>query len=149
MKPLIVLIISFLFSITILKLLGGNYDFQLAGRISMAIMLLFTSIGHFKFLDGMKLMLPDILPQKKLIIYTTGILEIGAAILLLFNESHKIAACFIILLFIFMLPANINATLKHVDHENATYNGKGVKYLWFRIPLQVFFILWVYFSSYG
>lgn len=39
----------------------------------MGIMLIFTSIGHFKFTRGMALMLPRFVPAKKAIVYVTGI----------------------------------------------------------------------------
>ena len=51
---------------------------------------------------------------------------------------------FLIVFFILILPVNINAALRHIDYEKGTYEGPGTKYLWFRIPLQVLFILWVY-----
>ena len=46
--------------------------------------------------------------------------------------------------FIAVLSANINAAVQRIDYEKATYGGAGVGYLWFRIPLQLFFIAWVY-----
>jgi uncharacterized membrane protein len=49
----------------------------------------------------------------------------------------------LILLFLIMLPANIEAARKRVDFQKATFDGKGPAYLWFRIPLQCFFIAWV------
>jgi len=62
MKPLNVLLGTFITSLIILKFGFGKVDFSLAGRISMAIMLLFTSIGHFAFSKGMVMMMPDFLP---------------------------------------------------------------------------------------
>jgi len=43
-----------------------------------------------------------------------------------------------------ILPANSYAAVKKIDLEKANYNGSGLNYLWFRIPLQVLFIGWVY-----
>ena len=37
--------------------------------------------------------------------------------------------------------------MNHVNYETGASDGNGMKYLWFRIPLQVFFILWVYWSA--
>jgi hypothetical protein len=45
-----------------------------------------------------------------------------------------------------ILPANIKEAIDHVDYQNATFEGKGLSYLWFRIPLQLLFIAWTYFS---
>jgi len=49
----------------------------------------------------------------------------------------------LILFFILILPANILAALKKVDYQKGTNDGPGAGYLWFRIPLQIFFIAWV------
>jgi len=49
--------------------------------------------------------------------------------------------------FVLILPANIHAAIHHVNLETATNDGNGLNYLWFRIPLQVFYIAWVYFFA--
>jgi len=110
----------------------------------MAVMLLFTAMGHFAFTKGMILMMPDFIPFKKQLVYGTGLIEIAAAIGLLLPRLHEITGCLLILFFICILPANINAALRHIDIEKGTYEGPGAKYLWFRIPLQLLFIIWVY-----
>ena len=144
MKPLIVLIAAFLISLIVLKLLRGSYHFAFAGRIAMAAMLLFTSIAHFAFTKGMAMMLPDIIPYKTGIVYITGIIEIAIAIGLLIPGVKLPVAWFLIAFLILLLPANIYAALYNVDYQQANYNCKGISYLWFRIPLQVLFIVWTY-----
>jgi uncharacterized membrane protein len=57
------------------------------------------------------------------------------------------AGIILIILFILMLPANIYAAIKHINYETAAYDGKGIGYLWIRIPMQVLFILWVLYFS--
>lgn len=147
MKPLFVLLIVFVISIFIIKLKDGAYDFALAARIAMSAMLIFTAIGHFKFTEGMAMMLPPIVPDKVAIIYLTGILEIAAAVGLLLPQYKSLTGWFLIIFFILLLPANIYAAVKHIDYEKATLNGSGLGYLWFRVPLQILFIVWVYLSA--
>ena len=53
------------------------------------------------------------------------------------------AYCF----FILILPSNIYASVKKINYQKATLDGPGLSYLWFRMPLQVFFIGWVYFFN--
>jgi hypothetical protein len=43
-----------------------------------------------------------------------------------------------------MLPANIKAAINNINYQTGALNGNGPSYLWFRIPLQLFFIFWVY-----
>lgn len=147
MKPLIVLLTTFVVAVFIVKGITSYYDFLLAARIAMSAMLLFTSIGHVVFSKGMEMMLPDFIPFKKGMVYATGLIEVLAAIGLLTTTYRAITAWLLILFFILVLPANIHAAIKHVDHEKKSFDGKGLKYLWFRVPLQIFFTAWVYFSA--
>lgn len=147
MKPLLVLIIVFVISAFTIRLVQGSYDIALAGRIAMSVMLLFTAMGHFKFDTGMSMMLPDFMPYKMKVVHLTGLFEIGAAICLLL-PNYKVATGWVLIAFFVMaLPLNIKAAIAHIDIQKGTFDGPGLTYLWFRIPIQVLFILWVYVSS--
>lgn len=113
----------------------------------MSAMLLMTALGHFLFAEGMAMMLPDFIPFKMEVVYFTGILEIAAAIGLQLPRWRELAGWLLVIFLILVLPANIYAALNNVNLETATYNGEGIAYLWYRIPLQIFFILWIYLSS--
>ena len=65
MKPLIVLLFSFTLSLFIIKSIKKEWDFALAARISMSILLLFTASGHFIFTKGMSMMIPKFIPFKE------------------------------------------------------------------------------------
>lgn len=145
MKPLVVLFITLAISLLVTKL-TGNYNPTLSAQIAMAVMLAFTAIGHFKFTHGMTMMIPAFIPFKKELVYLTGFIEIAAAIGLLVPATRTVVAWLLIVFFIVLLPANINAAMKHIDLEKSTFNGPGPKYLWFRVPLQILFIGWVYWS---
>jgi uncharacterized membrane protein len=147
MKPLIVLIVVFAIAVFVMKLIGHQYNFALAGRIAMAAMLLFTSMGHFAFAKGMAMMIPDFIPYKTAMVYLTGIIEIVAAIGLLIPAVRVLAGWLLIIFFILLLPANIQAAIKQLDFQKGTFDGSGLNYLWLRVPLQLLFIAWVYMSS--
>lgn len=147
MKPLIVLITVFLISIVAIRLLTQKYDLLLSARIGMCVMLFFTAIGHFAFTKGMTMLIPSIIPLKTEIVYLTGVLEILLGIGLIIPGFRIYAAWVLIIFFILLLPANINAAVKHIDYQKGTFDGIGVAYLWFRVPLQILFIFWTYLSS--
>ena len=147
MKPLVVLIAVSTVALFILKAANGVYNPSLAARIGMSAMLLFTAMGHFLFTHGMAMMVPDFLPFKKEVVYFTAIIEFFGAIGLHISQFRTMTAWLLILFFILILPANIKSSMEHLDYQNASYNGNGISYLWFRVPLQILFILWVYFSS--
>ena len=149
MKPLVVLISSFCISVLATKIFYHNWNWIFAGNAAMSSMLLFTAIGHFAFSKGMAMMMPGFIPFKKGVVFLTGLIEILAAIGLLLPAHRHLAAILLIIFFILILPANINAAVKKVDFQKGNYEGSGMNYLWFRVPLQLFFILWVwYFGLY-
>ncbi len=144
--PEIILPSVFCIALLILKIIHKKYQFALSARIAMATMLLITAIAHFVFAEGMSMMLPDFIPYKNGLVYITGIIEAMAAIGLLIPKYKQLTALLLILFFVLILPANIYAAMQHVNLENATFDGDGPSYLWYRIPLQIFYIAWVFFS---
>ena len=144
MKPLLVLISTFGISLLITKLASGNYQTALSARIAMAAMLLFTAIGHFVFTKGMALMIPEMIPFKTGLVYLTGLLEIAAAIALLIPGLKLPTGWLLICFFILLLPANIYGAIQQLDYQKGTFDGNGIPYLWFRVPLQLLFIVWTY-----
>lgn len=147
MKPLIVLILSSIISLFIIKLIKKEYDFALSAIIAMSIMLVFTAIGHFAFTKGMSMMIPKFIPFKESFVYLTGIFEILLAIGLLIPKLRFISGWVLIIFFLLLLPANIYASIHKVNYQNGTFDGNGLLYLWFRIPLQILFIVWTYISA--
>jgi uncharacterized membrane protein len=148
MKPLIVLLVSFAVSLIAVRALRGSFDHLLAGRIAMAAMLLFTSVAHFAFTKGLTMMMPEAIPYKTQLVYATGIIEITAALALLISAPlARLSGWVLIVFFVALLPANIHAALRHIDYEKANFGGHGPSYLWFRVPLQLFFIGWTYFFT--
>lgn len=147
MKPLIVLLSVFAVSLLTTKFVRGNFELALSGRIAMSAMLVFTAVAHFSFTKGMAMMLPDFIPFKTETVYLTGIIEIVAAIGLFIPNFRIVTAWLLIAFLILILPANIYAAIKHIDYQKGTFDGNGLTYLWFRVPLQILFIIWVYLSS--
>lgn len=147
MKPLFVLLATFLLALVATRLFGGAANWLLAGNLAMAIMLLFTGAAHFKFTKGMALMLPSWLPAKNFWVYLTGYLEIVAAIGLLVPSLRSLVGWLLIGFFLLILPANIHAARHQIDYQKGTNEGPGARYLWFRVPLQLFFIGWVWYFT--
>jgi uncharacterized membrane protein len=136
MKPLILLLIAF-------GIAAIFTTFAFAGNIAMCLMLFFTALGHFKFHRGMVKMLPARLPLKSLVVYASGVAEILLGVGLLFPAIRPVAAVVLIVFLLLVLPANINAARKHINYETGQDDGPGLKYLWFRVPMQGFLIGWV------
>ena len=147
MKPLFVLLAMFGLLAGGTYFLHGSANYVFAGNGAMAAMLLFTGVAHFAFTKGMMQMLPDFLPAKKAWILATGVLEIAAAVGLLFPAFRWHTAWLLIAFFVLILPGNIIAAQRHLNYQTGTLDGPGLRYLWFRIPLQLFFIAWTWYFA--
>ena len=108
----------------------------------LAVMLLFTASAHFTSMkEDLINMVPQWFPYPRQTVLITGILEILGAIGMLIPFTRTAAGICLALLFVAMLPANINAALKAVP-----LRGRPATPLWLRVPMQVLFIalaLWV------
>ncbi|MFP9115481.1 hypothetical protein ACLI1A_16200 [Flavobacterium sp. RHBU_3] len=144
MKPFILLLTVYIVSILAFYIATGDFNTTFSGRLALSVMLIFTAIGHFKFTAGMVLMVPDFVPQKKLLVLLTGIFEIAFAMLIMIAATRYYAALVLLAFLIVIFPANINAAFKAVNYEQANFEGPGPAYLFFRIPLQFVLLFWVY-----
>jgi uncharacterized membrane protein len=147
MKPLLVLLSFFAVASLLFKIFSGSWHITVTGNFALSIMLLFTAIGHFKFTSGMAAMLPRIFPLKKAIVYVTGVLEILLAAGFIFPQFRLLAGVVFIIFLILALPSNIRAAFLHINYETGERNGRGPAYLWFRVPMQLFLLLWVFYFS--
>ncbi|MDQ3491194.1 MAG: DoxX family protein [Acidobacteriota bacterium] len=144
MTPLIFLFGTFGILFAVNKfLLNARLNLSFIGRAAMAMMLIVTGIAHFTLTNEMAAMMPDQLPAKREIIYFTGVCELLAVVGLLWNRMAKLTSVMLIIIFFAaVLPANILGSIKQVKIGGMDY---GVWYLLFRVPLQIFFIWWVYY----
>lgn len=133
MAPLIVQILATL-------LARWFVEWKDAVRIGVAIMLLFTAGSHFSTVKyDLAAMIPPPLTGALWLIYLTGILEAAGAIGLLILPLRRLAAWGLIALLVALFPANVYAAL-----AGLTLGGAAATPLWFRAPLQLFWIatLW-------
>lgn len=143
MAPLIFLLATFLILYLADRfLLGGRLGLSFIGRAAMALMLIVTGVSHFTNTAEMTAMMPDAMPAKREMIYFTGVCELLAVVGLLWNKTARLASIMLIIFFVLILPANIAGSLKSVQFAGMEY---GPLYLLIRIPMQIFFICWVWF----
>lgn len=143
MAPLIFLLGTFVVLFLLDRFaLGRRLGISFIGRVSMAVMLVVTGIAHFINTQQMIEMMPDFLPAKRELVYFTGICELLAVIGLVWSRTARLASILLIVFFILVLPANIAGSLKSVQFGGMEY---GPWYLLFRVPLQLFFIWWVWY----
>ena len=143
MATLIILILSFSFFWVVNKYaLHDHFTNTFMGRTALAAMLVLTGSAHFFKRVEMVQMMPEFLPFKIQFVYFTGMFELLGAVGLLITQTARWTSIALILFFLCILPANIIGSLKKVE-LGGMENGPG--YLYFRIPLQIFFIWWTYY----
>lgn len=143
MAPLIFLLTAFIALFIANKFfLQNRLSLSFIGRAALAVMLIVTGIAHFTSTDLLIEIMPDFMPYKREMVYLTGVLELLAVVGLLINKTAKLTAVLLIIFFISILPANIIGSIKQVNLGGMEY---GAIYLLFRIPLQIFFIVWTYY----
>ena len=144
MPILIVLLFSFITAISVSFFRQRQLNYRLCGRIALAAMFIFAGVSHFILDDGMVKMLPDFIPLRYSIVYLTGLVEIAFAWGFLQSKYSRLTGILAIAFLLFVFPANIYAAINSVEFGG---NVNGVKYLLFRVPLQLFLIGWIWLAS--
>jgi uncharacterized membrane protein len=110
-------------------------------RVALAAMFVFTAISHFhpRTRSDLIRMVPATLPGPAVLVSSTGVLEFLGAIGLMLPRMLPVAAYSLIALLVAMFPANI-----HAARQGLVVGGRHVMPLFWRLPLQLFWIaaLW-------
>ncbi|HXA56268.1 MAG TPA: DoxX family protein [Candidatus Acidoferrum sp.] len=117
-------------------------SWHVCARDAMGVMLLFTAAAHFTAMkEDLIRMIPSWIPSPRAIVYFTGICEIAGALGLFVPQLNRAAGAALVLFFLAILPANIQAVKAGI-----TLRGKPPTDLILRIPMQLLFIAWVWWS---
>lgn len=111
------------------------------GQISLALLFLFTGLGHFVLTAEMREMLPPQVPGRTAIIVVSGLFEWLLALGLLVPRSARMAGLCAIAFLVLVFPGNVYAALNRVDFGG---HGAGPAYLLVRAPFQLLLIAWAY-----
>ncbi|MEO0535291.1 MAG: hypothetical protein AAF215_15645 [Cyanobacteria bacterium P01_A01_bin.123] len=144
MVVLVVLLSVFTVTWGLLAIAQRPRQIRTAGCIAFAALFIFTGISHFALAEGMVQMLPEWVPGRYPIIYITGIMEMILGLGFLWPSGRRMSGLLTLTFLIAVLPSNIYAALNSVDFGG---NINGPRYLFFRIPLQLFLLWWVWFMA--
>lgn len=144
MVVLVVLLSVFVLALLMGAIVQGRPQVRTAGCVAFAVMFVFTGVSHFALADGMVQMLPEWVPGRYPIIYLTGLMEMVMGMGFLWSPTQRFTGSMAIAFLIGVLPSNIYASLNSVDFGG---NAQGPRYLFCRIPLQIFLIGWVWFMA--
>ena len=108
--------------------------------------LLYVTVGvkHFINTDFFVSIVPPIINWKKEAVIISGFVEVMLGVLLLFNQTRKLAAWGIILLLIAVFPANIYLYISESAREIISISKDQAL---FRMPFQIPLIIIAYWHS--
>lgn len=115
---------------------------SLLPSVSILVIAAFFFIGgvaHFVFTDVFVRIMPKYLGYQKELVLISGLFELLGAIGILFPSTRLLAGYGLIVLIIAVFPANINMAIHPQD-----YKSIPELLLWLRLPLQFFFVWFVW-----
>ncbi len=110
-------------------------------RSALALVMVVAGTLHFVATDAYVAIMPDYLPLHRELVYLSGVFELVFGLGLLFRGTRGLSGILLILLFIAVLPANINMAVQNI--QPAGYHIPAVL-LWARLPLQLVLIYWAW-----
>jgi len=114
------------------------------GCLALSVMFLFTGAFHFLTEEKLILLIPEFIPLRLELVYLSGIIELIFAGGFLFPKTRTMTGKISIIFLILVFPGNVYGAIQHVELGGHVY---GPVYLFFRLPLQVFLIYWIFHFS--
>ena len=100
----------------------------------MSLLYVIVGVKHFINTDFFIAIVPPFINWKEEAVLITGIIEVILGLLLLFNQTRKLAAWGMILLLIAVFPANIYLYVSDIPREIV---GISKNQALFRLPFQI------------
>jgi len=101
--------------------------------VLLATLFAVAGVGHFVMPTPFERIVPNWIPQPRLMVYLSGVAELAGAIGLLVPSLRKAAGWGLLVLLVAVYPANINMLqLARAENASAWYQAA----LWIRLPLQ-------------
>ncbi len=110
-------------------------------RGALALVMVVAGSLHFIATDAYVGIMPDYLPLHLELVYISGVFEILFGLGLLRANTRELSGMGLILLYLAVLPANLNMALN--DIQPAGFHIPALL-LWARLPLQLVFIYWAW-----
>lgn len=104
---------------------------------------LFAGANHVRAPEGYLPIMPPYLPWPMMLILVSGLAEMAGGLGMLIPATRRLAGISLILLLIAVFPANIYMAMHQIQLPQLAV---PIALLWVRLPLQVLFIVWVWWA---
>jgi uncharacterized membrane protein len=117
-------------------------------RYVLSAVMVGAGVAHFVIPRSYAAMMPPWLPAPVVLVYLSGVAEIGLGAALAVPRLSRLAGWGLVALFIAVFPANLHHALSgglhHPDLPEAFADPVGA---WVRLPFQLVFIAWAWWST--
>lgn len=114
-------------------------------RYALAVFMVVAGLNHFLDPAFYVALMPPQLPAHELLVYLSGVAEVGLGLLLLWPRFSRLAAWGVIALLIAVFPANLYHALSGgLDHPDLPAMMASPVGAWVRLPFQLVFIAWAW-----
>lgn len=114
-------------------------------KLALAAFMVIAGVAHFAVPNAYAALVPPQLPAPMLLVYLSGVAEVGLGLALLWPRTTRLAAWGIIALLIAVYPANIyHAVSGGLDHPDLPAGFANPVAAWIRLPFQFLFIAWAW-----
>ncbi len=110
-------------------------------RYALALIMVAAGTLHFTATDTYVSIMPAYLPLHRELVYISGVFEILFGLGLLWRKTREASGIALIMLFIAVLPANLNMAIN--DIQPADFHIPAFL-LWARLPFQLVLIYWAW-----
>ena len=112
-------------------------------RVLLALFFVMAGYNHFRNPGFYLRMIPPQLPSPELLNWVSGLAEILGGVGVLLSPLRRLAGVGLIVLLIAVFPANIYSAVAGINPMNP---GGPTWVLWLRLPFQLVFCGWVYWT---
>lgn len=113
-------------------------------RVFVTVAMVIVGVMHFANPDPFTRIVPQELPEPKLLVYVSGVFEIALGLAIQLPKTRKLAGWGLVALYLAVFPANINMAVRNIELTPGEPVPAWVA--WGRLPFQIVFIalaIWV------
>lgn len=115
---------------------------KVVNRRLLGVVFVLAGINHFLNPRLYESIMPDYLPNHRLLIWLSGVAEVFGGVLALLPHTHQWGRWSLLSILVAVFPAHIHM-IRHSDR----YVQVPLWLLWIRLPLQGVFAWWVWWAT--
>ena len=141
----LVSVFALLWAIGLLGKVSRLRNVAFNARVAAAVMFVGIGLLHLARPDLLTYMVKGLLPYPLLVVYGSGVLEIGLGLGLLYPPTQRVCAWGLLVLLLAMFPANIYVAVNQLSPPGGLPSSPW--YVWSRLAFQPLYMGWIWFAA--